>query len=117
MGCTEAKGFGAAQLAGGGNWGACVEGACMGAAGSMLAWGEAGQPCSRNGCWTPGGVVGPHSHSSQSGGAQRQVKGTRELAAAAAYSHEGKGVGGKAERTNEEVSEDTTDETMEGAGE
>eukprot|EP00983_Pelagomonas_calceolata_P086619 1156793-Pelagomonas_calceolata.AAC.8 len=90
MGCTEAEGFGATQLAGGGNW----EHACM--RGSRANW-------------PPGRVDGPHSHNSQSRGSRGSccTKPGGQV--------QGAWVGSLSEPM--EVSEDTTDETMKKEGE
>eukprot|EP00983_Pelagomonas_calceolata_P108620 1159478-Pelagomonas_calceolata.AAC.5 len=96
MRCTEAEGFG-------GFGSACWRR-------ELQAWREQGS------------LPGKHAGGSRANllpeeGIQRQVKGTSELAAAVAHSQEGQGawVGRLSEPM--EVSEDTTDETMEEEGE
>eukprot|EP00983_Pelagomonas_calceolata_P064099 1147985-Pelagomonas_calceolata.AAC.4 len=69
MGCTEAEGFGAGSCRERGGSRAGQLGVCRGGSRANLSRGR---------------VDGPHSHSPQCRGFQRKVKGTRELAAAAA---------------------------------
>eukprot|EP00983_Pelagomonas_calceolata_P130657 1161700-Pelagomonas_calceolata.AAC.11 len=62
------------------------------ATGSMLAWGKQGKPAPRRVDWPQEELMDPAATAPGQGG-QRQVKGTRELAAAAAQSQEA-GAGG-----------------------